>query len=151
MYPCHRRRFTDHLLLMPDALLPASVLAADAHRAAKAGPGDIVLLRNGSPRPAPLGMALTVDPSHRRETAHALGTEELSDADYASLDATPVQGGSHAAVAGQVAGDVIGNLQATAWRWSWRNRAPHRRRAVANSSHAKAAQAANEGGNPAVL
>jgi hypothetical protein len=156
MYPCHRRRFIDRNLLMLGALLlPASVLAADAHQAAKARPGDIVLLRNVSTRPAyrpaPPGMALMVDPSPRRETVRALSTEELSDADYTSLDATPVQGSSHGAVVGQVVGDAIGNLQATAWRWPWRNRAPHRRRAVASSSHAKAAQAANEGGNPAVL
>jgi hypothetical protein len=156
MYPCHRRRFIDRNLLMLGALLlPASVLAADAHQAAKARPGDIVLLRNVSTRlayrPAPPGMALMVDPSPRPETVRALSTEELSDADYTSLDATPVQGSSHGAVVGQVVGDAIGNLQATAWRWPWRNRAPHRRRAVASSSHAKAAQAANEGGNPAVL
>jgi len=77
MYPCHRRRLIDCTLLMLGALLPASVLAADAQQAVKARPGDIELLRNVSTRPthrpAPPGMALTVDPSPRHEIARALG------------------------------------------------------------------------------
>ena len=115
MYPCHRHRFTDRivLVLMLGSLLPTSVLAADAHLAVKAKPGDIVLLRNVSTRPAyrpaPPGMALMVDPSPRHEIARALGTEELSDADYASLGATPVQGSGHGSVVGQVVGDAIGS------------------------------------------
>ncbi|HEY8329583.1 MAG TPA: hypothetical protein VIO59_14195 [Rhodanobacter sp.] len=113
MYPCHRRRFIDRTLLMLGTLLlPASVLAADAHQAVKARPGDIVLLRNVSTRPAyrsaPPGMALMVDPSPRHEIARALGTEELSDADYASLGATPVRGNSHGTVIEQTVGGAIG-------------------------------------------
>ena len=113
MYPCHRRRFIDRILLVLGALLlPASVLSADAHQAVKAKPGDIVLLRNVSTRPAyrpaPPGMALMVDPSPRRETARALGTQELSDADYASLDATPVQASGRGTAVGQMVGSAIG-------------------------------------------
>lgn len=77
MYPCHRRRLIDCTLLMLGALLPARVLAADAQQAVRARPGDIVLLRNVSTRPAdraaPLGMVLMVDPSSRHEIARALG------------------------------------------------------------------------------
>lgn len=89
MYPCHRRRLIDHtLLILAALLLPASVLAADACQAAKARPGDIVLPRNVSARPAPPGMALMVDPSPRHEMARARGTEELCDTDYANLRAS---------------------------------------------------------------
>lgn len=115
MYPCHRRRPADCILLMLGALLlPASVLAADAHQAVQSRPGDIVLLRNVSARPAyrqaPPGMALMVDPSPRHELARALGTGELSDADYASLGATPpVQGGHHGTAVEQVIGNALGN------------------------------------------
>lgn len=75
------------------ACLPLAGLAADAHRAVKAVPGDMVLLRNVSARPAdrmaPPGMALIVSPSPRPEITAALGAQELSDSDYASLGATP--------------------------------------------------------------
>src|SRR5690348_3971472 len=51
--------------------LPHAGHAADAHRAVDAKPGDIVLLRNVSTRPAarpaPPGMALMVSPSPRAE------------------------------------------------------------------------------------
>jgi hypothetical protein len=104
MYPCHRRRLIDRTLLLGAWRLPASVLAADAQQAVKTRPGDIVLLRNVSTRPAyrlaPPGMALMVDPSPRHEIARTLGRR-------------------------------------TAWRWRRVTR--------------KAAQAANEGGNPADL
>lgn len=77
MYPCHRRRLIDCSLLMLGALPPASVLAADAQQAVKARPGDILLLRNGSTRPAhrpaPPEMALMVDRSPRHEIARTLG------------------------------------------------------------------------------
>jgi hypothetical protein len=67
--------------------------AADAHRAVQAQPGDIVLLRNVSTRPAyrssPPGMALMVSPSPRSDVDTALGAQELSDADFAQLGATP--------------------------------------------------------------
>lgn len=80
------------LLILALAWLPA-VQAADAHRAVQATPGDMVLLRKvptrAADRPAPPGMALMVSPSPRPEIASALGADELSDADYARLDATP--------------------------------------------------------------
>ncbi|SEJ15617.1 hypothetical protein [Frateuria terrea] len=69
--------------------------AADAHRAVQAQPGDIVVLRNVSTRPAyrsaPPGMALMVSPSPRPEITASLGTRELSDEDFARLDAAPSQ------------------------------------------------------------
>jgi len=68
--------------------LPAAH-AADAHVGVKAKPGEIVLLRDvharPAYRPAPPGIALIVDPTPRREVAHALGTGELSDEDFAAL------------------------------------------------------------------
>lgn len=80
------------LAIVALAWLPA-VQAADAHRAVQAGPGDMVLLRKvptrAADRPAPPGMALMMSPSPRPEIASALGADELSDADYARLDATP--------------------------------------------------------------
>lgn len=75
MYPCHRRRLIDCTTLMLGALLPASVLAADAQQAVRARPGDIELLPNvpthPAHRPAPRGMALMVEPSPRHEIARA--------------------------------------------------------------------------------
>jgi hypothetical protein len=78
-------------------LLVAGLLATDAHasgarQGVKAQPGEIVLLRDVSVRPAyrmqPPGMALIADPSPRRELSSALGVgmDELSDADYADMD-----------------------------------------------------------------
>lgn len=76
--------------------LPAMVLGADAHQAVQAKPGEIVLLRNVATRPAdraaPPGMALIVNPSPQHELDGALGLGELSDDDYASLDASPARG-----------------------------------------------------------
>ncbi|MBT2144474.1 MULTISPECIES: hypothetical protein [unclassified Rhodanobacter] len=64
-------------MLTLGALLPASLLAADAQQAVKARPGDVVLLADVSTRPAhhpaPPGMALMVDPSPRYGIARALG------------------------------------------------------------------------------
>lgn len=60
------------------------VAASGVRRGDKAQPGEIVLLRNVSTRPAvrmhPPGMALLVDPSPRKEIDHALG--EMSDDEY---------------------------------------------------------------------
>lgn len=114
MYPSHRRRLVDCIALMLGALLlPVGAFAADAHQAVKANPGDIVVLRNVSTRPAyrpaPPGMALMVDPSPRHEITRTLGTEELSDADYASLDAAaPGQRGGHGTVVEQMIGGALG-------------------------------------------
>jgi hypothetical protein len=115
MYPSQRRRFVDCIALMLGSLLLSpGAFAADAHQAVKPKPGDIVVLRNVSTRPAyrpaPPGMALMVDPSPRHEITRALGTEELSDADYASLDATaPGLRGGHGTVVEQMVGGALGS------------------------------------------
>lgn len=80
-------------LLMAVLLAPAAVQASGARQGVKAQPGEMVLLRDVSARPAyrpaPPGVALIADPSPRREVDGALGTssgmDELSDDDYASL------------------------------------------------------------------
>lgn len=111
MHP-RRRPFTSVITLMIGAMLmPASVLGADAHLAVKAKPGDIVLLRNVSTRPvyrpAPPGLALMVDPSPRSELSRTLGTNELSDAEYADLGATPIQTGAHQTMVGQMVDSAL--------------------------------------------
>lgn len=110
----HRHPRTPVIALMAAAvLLPASAFAADAHMAVKAKPGDIVLLRNVSTRPAyrpaPPGLALMVDPSPRSELSRALGASELSDAEYADLGATPVQAGPHQTMVGQMVDSALGS------------------------------------------
>jgi len=94
-------------------LFSAASLAADAHMAVQAKPGDMVLLRNVSTRPAdrqaPPGMALMVNPSPSRELAAALGTNELSDADYASMSASaPGGGAAHGTTVERVIGSALG-------------------------------------------
>jgi len=92
--------------------LPAAAIAADAHRAVQAKPGEIVLLRNVATRPAdrqaPPGMALIVNPSPKHEIDSALGTGELSDADYASLDASPGAGQAHSTTVDHMIGNALG-------------------------------------------
>lgn len=81
-------------------VLSTPVQAADAHKAVQAQHGEIVMLRNVSARPAyreaSPGTALIVNPSPRRELDGALDTGELSDDDYANLNAT-ASTGSHRA------------------------------------------------------
>ncbi|UGB37726.1 hypothetical protein [Frateuria soli] len=76
--------------------MPLAGLAADAHRAVAAQPGDIVVLRTVSTRPAarpaPPGMALMVSPSPRPEILASLGNGELSDQDIAQMGASPSAG-----------------------------------------------------------
>ncbi len=76
--------------------------ASGVRKGDKAQPGEIVLLRNVSTRPAvrmhPPGMALLVDPSPRKEIDHALG--EMSDDEY--REATS----GSAAVAFDIAGRI---------------------------------------------
>lgn len=67
--------------------------ASGARQGVKPQPGEIVLLRDVSTRPAyrmqPPGMALIADPSPRKELAAALGAggmDELTDADYAGME-----------------------------------------------------------------
>ncbi|MGE8281801.1 MAG: hypothetical protein ACN6O2_15380 [Stenotrophomonas sp.] len=69
--------------------------ASGARQGVKPQPGEIVLLRDVSTRPAyrmqPPGMALIADPSPRKELSAALGVggvDELSDADYAGMDSS---------------------------------------------------------------
>ncbi|HUW53152.1 MAG TPA: hypothetical protein VMV99_07040 [Rhodanobacter sp.] len=92
-------------------ILPAAALAADAHVAVQAKHGEIVVLRNVAARPAvrqePPGMALIVDPSPRRELTQALGTDELSDADYASLDATSANSNAHHTTIERMVGNTL--------------------------------------------
>ncbi|HHA2441700.1 TPA: hypothetical protein ACOECF_001849 [Stenotrophomonas maltophilia] len=76
----------------------ADASASGARQGVKAQPGEIVLLRDVSARPAyrmaPRGMALIADPKPQREIAAALGVggtttgmDELSDEDYAGMGA----------------------------------------------------------------
>ncbi|OBU68402.1 hypothetical protein A9K58_06165 [Stenotrophomonas maltophilia] len=76
----------------------AGAYASGARQGVKAQPGEIVLLRDVSARPAyrmaPPGMALIADPKPQREIAAALGPDaaargmdELSDEDYAGMGA----------------------------------------------------------------
>ncbi|WP_075678264.1 hypothetical protein [Stenotrophomonas sp. TD3] len=76
----------------------ADAAASGARQGVKAQPGEIVLLRDVSARPAyrmaPPGMALIADPKPQREIASALGAgapstgmDELSDEDYAGMGA----------------------------------------------------------------
>ena len=113
-HPLHRRPRTTLVatLALGMTLLSAAAVAADAHKAVQAKPGEIVLLRDVATRPAyrqaPPGMALIVDPSPRHELANALGTDELSDADYASLSATSnAPAGSHATTVERIVGGTL--------------------------------------------
>lgn len=71
------------------ALLPGVAFAAGSRVAVQPNPGEMVLLRdvNARPayRPAPPSVALIVDPTPSRELHGALGTGELSDADFAAI------------------------------------------------------------------
>ena len=89
----HRTRHTTVWLLAVALIVPAAANASGARQGVKPQPGEMVLLRDVSARPAyrpaPPGMALIADPSPKREVGQALGTstgmDELSDDDYASL------------------------------------------------------------------
>lgn len=98
------RTTTAGLWLLATALaLPMAAQASGARQGVKAQPGEIVLLRDVSARPAyrpaPPGMALIADPSPKREVNQALGTatgmDELSDDDYASLGSNTGAGVTH--------------------------------------------------------
>ncbi|MCF7750972.1 hypothetical protein KQ945_09470 [Bacillus subtilis subsp. subtilis] len=100
----HRKTITAGLWLLATTLaLPLAAQASGARQGVKAQPGEIVLLRDVSTRPAyrpaPPGMALIADPSPRREVSRALGTstgmDELSDDDYAALGSNTGAGLAH--------------------------------------------------------
>lgn len=78
------------------ACLPAGAMAADARVGVHPSHGEMVLLRdvNARPayRPAPPSVGLIVDPRPNREIHGALGTGELSDADFAALSSGHVAG-----------------------------------------------------------
>ncbi|WP_313343321.1 hypothetical protein [Stenotrophomonas sp.] len=90
-------------LLVVAVMAPAVVQASGARQGVKSQPGEMVLLRDVSARPAyrpaPPGMALIAEPSPKREVANALGTpagmDELSDDDYASLGSSTGAGVGH--------------------------------------------------------
>lgn len=73
------------------AVAAMPVAASGVRKGDKAQPGEIVLLRNVSTRPAvrmhPPGMAVLVDPSPRKEIDHALG--EMSDDEYSAATSGP--------------------------------------------------------------
>jgi hypothetical protein len=94
-------------------LLQGPAHAAEARRAVQAQHGEIVVLRNVATRPAdrqaPPGMALIVSPSPRHELSQALGTNELSDEEYASLDAAPAAGSqAHGTTVERMVGNSLG-------------------------------------------
>lgn len=86
------------LALLLALACPLAATASGARQGVKAQPGEIVLLRDVSTRPAyrmaPPGVALIADPKPQREIATVLGSgggsngmDELSDDDYAGLGA----------------------------------------------------------------
>ncbi|MCD9086535.1 hypothetical protein [Stenotrophomonas sp. SY1] len=87
------KRFTVLIGGLALLVVCGAVQASGARQGVKARPGEIVLLRDVPARAAyrmqPPGQALIADPSPRRELAASLGTsgmDELSDADYASME-----------------------------------------------------------------
>lgn len=109
----HRRVADSSLLALGLLMLPAASQAADAHKSVQARHGELVVLRNVATRPAdrqsPPGMALIVDPSPRHELSRALGTDELSDAEYAGLGASPLDGtATHGSAVERMVGSTLG-------------------------------------------
>jgi len=82
-----------HLNLLPVliavALVPGMAAAAESRTGVHPRHGEMVLLRDVNARhayrPAPPSVALIVDPTPNRTLHHALGTGELSDADFAAI------------------------------------------------------------------
>jgi hypothetical protein len=101
-------------------LLPVVASAGDgagARQGVQARPGEIVLLRNVATRPADRtpaspGMALIVDPSPQGQLAAALGlgSGEMSDADFASLSATPRVNQGRGGTVDRAINGALGNL-----------------------------------------
>ncbi len=112
------RRFRPPGLFLALLLPMAGVWAADAHKAVQAKPGEMVLLRNVSARPAarqaPPGMALIANPSPRDNLSAALGANELSDDDYANLDASSSgPRGAHGTAAERMVNSALGGSLGT--------------------------------------
>lgn len=105
-------------LLLIGAAASESALASGARQGVKAQPGEIVLLRDVSTRPAyrpaPPGLALIADPSPRKELGTALGAggmSELSDDDYAAMGSGMADGlasGHGQTTVERVTGGVVG-------------------------------------------
>jgi len=77
---------------------PAPAVADGARMGQNAQPGDIVVIRNVATRPADRaptapGTALLVNASPASLPSHAPGSDEVSDAEIAALDAGPAAGG----------------------------------------------------------
>lgn len=114
------------LLLLAAFVWPAAAWAGDgsgARQGVTAKPGEIVLLRNVATRPAnqsPVspGMALIVNPSPRGQidSALGLGGSQMSDAEFASLSATPrsSQTGSAGTVGRAIDGALGNGVQGSA-------------------------------------
>lgn len=75
--------------LIAAALLSGTAAAAESRTGVHARHGEMVLLRDvnarHATRPVPPSVALIVDPTPTREMHRALGTGELSDADFAAI------------------------------------------------------------------
>ncbi|UUS13784.1 hypothetical protein NMB32_17935 [Stenotrophomonas sp. CD2] len=108
-----------------------SASASGARQGVKPQPGEIVLLRDVSARPAyrmaPPGMALIADPKPQREIAAALGAggpaigmDELSDEDYAGMGAGRASPGrTGGTTVERVTQQALGStLDAAATAWS---------------------------------
>ena len=98
--------------------LTALLAPARGREAVQARPGEMVLLRQVAARPAyrqpsSPGMALLVDTSPRSQLVGALGigSGEISDADYASLNAANAQVGSssHDTAVSRALNGTLGN------------------------------------------
>lgn len=89
------------LSILVALLAPVAARAADAHTGVHAKPGEIVLLRDVSARPAyrpaPPGIALIVDPTPTREIHQSLGTGEMTDEDFAAMSTGQVDARSGSA------------------------------------------------------
>lgn len=92
------------IVLTAAALAPGMASAAGSRSGVTPEAGEMVLLREVSARPAyrpkPPGIGLIVDPTPNRELHGALGTGELSDADFAAI--SPGQGSGTAGPAAVV-------------------------------------------------
>ncbi|MGO1540025.1 MAG: hypothetical protein ACTHZI_04030 [Luteimonas sp.] len=76
-------------ILIAAALLPGMAAAAESRTGVHPSHGEMVLLRDVNARhayrPVPPSVALIVDPTPTRVLHQALGTGELSDADFAAI------------------------------------------------------------------
>ena len=98
---------------------PLFAAASGARQGVKPIPGEMVLLRDVSARPAyrsaPPGIALIADPTPRRELSDALGVrsgmDELSEDDYAAMGSGLTQGSAVPTTTAveRVTNGVVGN------------------------------------------